>query len=326
MAQKLADAAVQQDVYLDNISFAWEGIGAPAEPVLRKMMHHPKPEVAYAAARAAAFTFEDAEEPQSVLMTMAKTPDHPFRVNAVRTLAAMPSSPETRQAVRQLVNSDNNLVRIEAYKALARGQDQQVFTKVVQERFALDLIPSGGSPLIYVSTRGLPRIALFNLRQAVATPVTFSAFDSRLTLTASQSRGPVTLFYRSEAAAGDRNTGVVRQESKPDLAELLARLGGEAGEGEKKLDFSYSDVVALLQELHKAGKLVSTTMDGAEVPITLVIEEGGAQAPDAILSAPQIPETQRMQNQGDDASSPQIPDTESPAAPATQPAGSGRAN
>ena len=330
MAQKLADAAGQPDAPLENISFALEGIGSPAQAVLSKMMKDAKPEVAYAAARAEAFTSEDASEARNVLMAMARTPNHPFRVNAVRTLAAMLASkddPETRQAVRQLINSENKYVRIEAYKALVQSHDSGVFTQPVQEKFALDVLPSSGTPLIYVTRRGLPRIALFGMRQSVVTPVTYSALDARLTLTADKVDAPVTIFYRSEAISGDRSTGVIRQESRADLANILARLGGDAAEDEKRLDFSYSDVVALLQSMHQTGKLVGKTMDGTEVPIDLVIEEDTGPTRDDVLSAPQIPEVERLQSQGEESLAPKIPETGSPAtAPAAEPARKGRAN
>lgn len=333
MAQKLADAAEQPDAPLENISFALEGIGSSAQGVLSKMMKNPKPEVAYAAARAAAFISDDLAEPRDVLMTMAKTPNHPFRINAVRTLAAMLASkddPETRQAVRQLINSESKYVRIEAYKALVQSHDSGVFTQTVQEKFALDVMPSSGSPLVYATRRGLPRIAVFGTRQSMITPVAFSALDARLTLTAEKPDAPITIFYRSESMAGDRSTGVIRQESRADLANILARLGGEAAEDERRLDFSYSDVVALLQSMHQAGKLVGKTMDGTEVPITLVIEEDTGPTRDEILSAPQIPEVERMQSQGEESLAPRIPDTEKPttlpASPAAEPARKGRAN
>lgn len=337
MAQKLADAAQQADAPLENISFALEGIGLPAQAVLSNMMKDPKPEVVFAAARAAAFTSEDQAEPRNVLMAMAKTSNHPFRINAVRTLAAMLASKddaETRQAVRQLINSDNNYVRIEAYKALARNHDSVVFTPTVnptvQEKFALDILPSSGAPMVYATRRGLPRIAIFGMRQSIVTPVTYSALDSRLTLTADKADAPITIFYRSEAISGDRSTGVIQQQSRADLANILARLGGEAAEDEKRLDFSYSDVVALLQSMHQAGKLVGKTMDGTEVPITLVIEEDTGPTRDEILSAPQIPEVERLQGQGEESLAPRIPDTASPVTrpttPAVEPTRKGRAN
>jgi len=37
--------------------------------------------------------------------------------------------------------------------------------------------------------------------------------------------------------------------SGPDLGQLIARLGGDAAPGERHLDFSYSDVLALVQSL-----------------------------------------------------------------------------
>src|SRR5439155_3967496 len=56
--------------------------------------------------------------------------------------------------------------------------------------------------------------------------------------------GQVVIFYR-----GAELKKPVRVTSSPDLAEIAARLGGEGPVGNTGLDFSYADVVAILQGL-----------------------------------------------------------------------------
>lgn len=312
MAQKLADAATQPDAPLENISYALEGIGEPAQQVLAVMMRSEKPEVAFAAARAAAFIGDDIDQARSVLVAMAKEQDHPFRLNAVKTLGDLPQSSETDQYLRQLINVDSTPIRIQAYKALVRNNDHSVYSKVVQEKFVLDIVPSSAPPMIYATRRGVPRLAILGVRQAVATPVTFAAVDSRLTMSADTAGGPVTLFYRSEQALGDRVSMPIKQLSRPGLEDIVARLGGESVEGEEPMDFSYADVVAIVQSMHKSGKLVAHTLDGKEVEITLVIEEDTGVNTDDGTQAPQIPEIARQMDDREDVTAPPIPDTEAP--------------
>lgn len=330
MAEKLAAAAEEPDAPLENISYALEGIGEPAQAVLGQMMKSPRPEVAYSAARAAAFIGDDIERAREVLVKMAKTPDHPFRLNAVKTLGDLghSSDSETNRYLRELVNVDNTAVRIEAYKALARNNDYRVYSRVIQEKFVLDLVPSSGAaPLIYASRRGIPRIAIFGTRQAMQTPVTYATIDSRLSFSADQAGGPVTLFYRADRAFGDHATLAIKQSSRPDLVDIVARLGGEAPQDEQAFDFSYADVVSIIQGMHQAGKLKSQGLDGMDAPITLVIEEQTGISNDDVMSAPRIPETMRVQDDRPESTAPQIPDSETPKPPAaTVPTSGGRAN
>lgn len=338
MAEKLAEAAEQPDAPLENISYAWEGIGEPAQQVLAKAMKSSKPEVAFAAARAAAFIGDDLEEARTVLVAMAKTPDHPYRLNAVKTLGQLPASSDTNQYLRQLIDADSTPVRIEAYKALVRNNDQRVYSNVVQEKFVLDMVPSSGPPLIYATRRGIPRLAVFGMRQAITTPVTFAAIDSRLTLSADAAGGPVTLFYRADKTLGDRSTTAIKQTSRADLADIIARLGGNATEGETAMDFSYADVVAIVQSMHQSGKVVAQSLDGKQLPITLVIEEETGLNAGETLDAPQIPDSGRQLSESEDLAAPAIPDADGSAVddggqelPAEEPAdkpaaGAGRAN
>lgn len=316
-AEMLGQAALQPDAPLENISYALEGIGQPAVSVLRKLMASDRPDVAYAAARAAVFVDEDLTDARMVLLAMAKTPAHPFRINAVRTLGELPASPETNQYLRQLINTDNALVRIEAYKSLVRNRDSLIYSKVVREKFVLDLVPSSGPPMIYASRRGIPRIALIGLHQSLTTPLIFSALDARLTLSADNPQGPITLYYRAEVGQGDAQTEVIRQASRTDMAEIIARLGGESAPDEKPLDFSYADVVALIASMKEADKISGNTMDGRPADVLLMIEEQMAFATDTTADAPMIPDAGREQGEGDQAA-PQIPDgnaqSEGPAA------------
>lgn len=326
MAEKLAEAAAAPDAPLENISFALEGIGPPAEQVLERMMADPRPEVAYAAARAAAFIGDDLEQARAQLVKMANTPDHPFRLSAVETLGELPDSSETNQYVRQLINADNTAIRLAAYRALVRNNDERIYSRVIREKFVLDLVPSSAPPMIFATRQGIPRVAIFGTRQSVDTPLTFSAINSRLTMTADGAGGPVTLFYRADRSFGDSVSMPIKQTSRPELPDIIARLGGETGPDEVPLDFSYADVVALIQSMHQAGKLKAQTIDGQEVPIILVIEEGSEITSDTVLDAPQIPELERQEGFEEDLMAPPIPDTKQPQtapteAPAQAPAG-----
>src|SRR5206468_3247300 len=124
----LADEAVKPDAPLLDISYCWEGLGKVSLNVIREreLMGSANPDVAYAAARAAAY-LGDSSAP-AALVKMATTPGHKFQVNAVQVLGSLQSSPEINEMLRPLLDSDQTLVRLEAYKMLARNGDNSIFS------------------------------------------------------------------------------------------------------------------------------------------------------------------------------------------------------
>jgi len=97
---------------------------------------------------------------------------------------------------------------------------------------------------------GEPRLAVFGSRTALRQPLTFSAFDTSLTIaTSPENPSLLSIFYR-----GDELPAPVSTRSRPNVAELAARLGGAADE---KLRFGYGDIVGILQSMADSGKVAS---------------------------------------------------------------------
>src|SRR5205085_143655 len=93
-AKELVAEAVKPNAALEDISYCMEGLGKDALPFIQPLITHPNPEVAFAAARAAAFVGDDSGAAVHALAQMARSPAHPFRLSAVQTLGALPSSSE----------------------------------------------------------------------------------------------------------------------------------------------------------------------------------------------------------------------------------------
>jgi hypothetical protein len=249
--RQLADEAVKPDAPLQDITYCWEGLGQSALPTMLPLMSDPHPDVAFAAARAAAFL----DEPSSltVLMQMAQDSRNSFQVDAVRTLGALPPTQQINQMLRQLLNVPGAQVRVAAYQALAHNKDPFVFTRVIKNRFVLDIVPSEGPTLVYATRTGIPRIAIIGHRVNIQTPLMISLMDGRLTIASEPKSNDLSIYFRGPASMGGRQTL-----SAPELAELIARMAGEGEEPDKQkpLDFSYSEILAVLQNLADRGYLV----------------------------------------------------------------------
>jgi hypothetical protein len=145
-----------------------------------------------------------------------------------------------------------------------------VASRRIGETFWLDMVDSKGPPLVFATRSLEPRLAVFGSRTSLRQPLTFSAFDTSLTIaTSPENPSLLSIFYR-----GDELPAPVSARSRPNVAELAARLGGAADE---KLRFGYGDIVGILQSMADSGKVASAFV---------LQDQSGAE--EALLSVPDV--------------------------------------
>ena len=267
-AQELAEEAKKPGALLEDISYALEGIGAASIPYITPLLSHPSPDVRFAAARAGMFLGDTGSE--DAMIRIAQQVGHPFRLNAIVALGEVPNNAEINRAMATCLDSDESLIRINAYKVLAANNDRTRISSIpVNESFILDVVDTPGAPLIYANRVGEPRLAVFGKQTSIHQPVTFTAFDAQLSIaTSAQRPNLLSIFYR-----GDELPEPVNTLSRPNVAELAARLGGS---GDEKLRFSYGDIVGMLQSMSDSGK-VSSPFVLQDVPL---VDESLLDTPD----------------------------------------------
>ena len=276
-AKQLADLAVAPDAPLMDISYCWEALGPNALPFYASLMGNGSPQISFAAARAAAFVGD--RSAQDVLIAMARQGGHPFRLNAVQTLAALPPSPAVDQLLRTLLNSNETLVRVAAYRGLVDNADPAIISHPIGEKFMLDVVPSDGPPLVYATSRGIPRIAVFGRSTELKTPIAYGVMDDRLTVTSDPNGGAALTIY-----SRPMHTAPVVIRSNPDLAEFIARLGGMGPEHQPALELNYGQIVAMLQDLGGRQRMVAVA-DGRPKPAVFVLQNAaGGSSADAIYT------------------------------------------
>ena len=278
-AKVLADEAVKPGAALDDISLAWEAVGPSSLPYVAPLMTHASPDVAFAASRAAAYLGDAAAV--DALTRIAMTPDHPFQLNAVRILGDLTPSPQVNAALRTLLASNESLVRVEAYKVLARNSDPSVYSKQIGNKFILDIVLSDGKPIVYASRSGAPRLAIIGNKPSINLPAMFSAMDDQLTISSSANQKGVTIYYRGPSAREP-----VTIFSNPDLAEIAARLGGEGPGQERMLNFAYGDIVAILQAICETREVTAYAQGQKTVASFMLQESSGIT--DSVFNAPVI--------------------------------------
>ena len=294
-ARQLAEEAVKPEAPLEEISHALEGIGEPALQYTLPLMAHAKPDVAFAMARASAYIPDNSGAAQAVLLRIAASDDNPFQLAAIETLGELPYSPERNQKLRPLLDSKNTLARTAVFKVLVRNnEDPTVYTRWVKdprdnrkdderhEKFALDVVPAGGEPLVHATRSGIPRISLIGPKPQLQLPIVFTTMGGRLMISSPNVGRTVTLFYRDDARKEP-----LKMVSRPDLAEVIARLGGEGAPTEEKFDFTYGEIVAVVQELSQQKLITASRGDGRLTLAPFVLEQPG-DTQDVIDTAPVI--------------------------------------
>ena len=294
-ASRLAEEAAKPGAPLLDISYCWEAIGTPALEYIQPLLASDDPDLRYAAARAAAYI---RPEPSAIatLMSIAVTKGDPFQLNAIQVLGDIPDSPIVRAEIRKLLDSNENTVRVQAYNVLAAKGDLSVYSTPIGRtsvgpKFTLDIVPSNGPPMIYASRRGPARIAILGTKPSIGLPAMFTAMDNQLSISSAERANTLTIFYR-----GIDIPKPIRVAAYPDIADVTARLGGAGAPGDPTLNFSYADVVAILQGLCDA-RQVSSVINGQHVPAAFVMQEAPSMEQD-IINAPVIPEQGRPEGEG----------------------------
>lgn len=259
-SQQLVEEALLPNAYLRDISYCWEGIGQHAMPFILPLLTHADQQVAFAAARAAVHIGDPSGSAEATLMRMARTSGHPFRLSSIQVLGQLPSSSVVNTALRELLDADLPVVRIEAYRILARNKDSSVYSKVIHpphdernQKFVLDMVQSNAPPIIYATRLGVPRIAVIGKLPHLVTGQVYATMNNRFTMNAPAEGRVVTIFYRDatrkDEKADHRLRPPIQVLSQPDLGEIIARLGGAGSRDERTLDFTYGEVVAIVQDM-----------------------------------------------------------------------------
>ena len=160
------------------------------------------------------------------------------------------------------------------------------------QKVALDFVHSRGAPLIYATMRDIPRIAIFGSIPKLRLPMTFAAMDNHFMIASGQVGRDVTIFYRE----GSRRDPV-QLICPSNLVDVIARLAGQIDDGTGQLDFTYAEVLAILQGLSDQHRLTVMSLSGQELAAALMIQE----VPEVLNAIDTAPVLDRGRPQGDNA-------------------------
>jgi len=244
----------------ERISLMWEGIGRVGVAQIQPLYTHENPAVRFYAARAG-LRLKDATA-LPVMTEIAATPRHPHRLPAVKELGGC-AFPSAALELTPLLDDEDQEVRIAAYEGLlqhrhASAIQTQVFPNALdpsETNLILDVVESGGEPLIYVRRTREPRVAVFGRRTLLTLPLFYSHPEERVVLNALAKTDDITLFYRDPQSHRLSEKIVV----PPRLIDLIVALADLPVKDEvgrlRGVGLNYSQVVQVLAALERDGAI-----------------------------------------------------------------------
>lgn len=311
-ARRYAEALKTQPGLATPLSWCLQAIGRPALPFLRELYDYPEMGPRMAALRAGAGLGDP--RAALPLKSLAATGPQAMRAEAIGLLGRLDAGPTVDVALRDLLGEDSLDVRVAAYEALAdraervrlaqwyremaarpaaaRAADpapnlghlgrialsgsslQGVERRLIDGKFLLDLVPTDGDPLIYITQQGTPRVVVFGRDLQVRRPLMVSMWSDRLSIAADSETDGVRVFYRDPRT---QQTFVGRPgNSLVELISFLARTPSPE-DPTPGLALPYSEVVGALLQLQQAGGVdaaFATERDRLMSALYRAVEEG----------------------------------------------------
>lgn len=283
--------AIKEDPQLgERLSWALESLGERALPQIRELYDYPELAPQLAGLKAGA-RLNDARVVPFLRDVVGKS-QGTVRTEAIALLGKVDAGPRVDSALRDLLTDNDLIVRVSAYEALAdraeraqfvylarlmsqyrdRGgpdltmqeldlvareslpaglmqgvQRQSVFGKFLYDRV------EGGTPLIYVTQQGLPRVVVFGDKDEVRLKGVISLWDGRLLIAQGDKPGELKLQYLRAGM-----TAPVTSSTKATIGDLVGVLARKSSSDDPRpgMDLTYAQVVAVLATIQESGGTV----------------------------------------------------------------------
>jgi len=253
-AREVAQAMEAPNARQEELALVLEAMGREIVPVLRRLYTSKNPHAAFHAA-VAGMRLEDVPA-RDVLIQLATASRSPLQVPAIRELGRYRQVVPAITALRNLIDDENELVRLAAYESLLRLGDHSLITRVsIPRQFDLHLVTSQRGYVTYATQTMEPRIVLFGRNMPVVRPVFYGGPDDLVLINARPGDQHLTVFRKLPRT--DRYSAEFRVPFQVSaLVETLGTLPTPEESGEVRgLGLTYSQVVSTLQRLCKDGDI-----------------------------------------------------------------------
>ncbi len=282
-ARKIATHMELPGVDHENLALVWEAMGRGILPIVRGLYTSKNNHASYYSARTGLRLGDSGAI--FVLIRFAKQANSPLQLEAIHELGRHPSRLRGVPVLRELLDDENELIRVAAYEALARrGDTGKIYRIRVSGGFTLDLVDSKRGYVIYATQMKVKRIVLFGRDMSLRQEVFYNAPDDLVTI--SSTRGQKRLVaYRKVPASGKVSEPFRMDHYVRTLVETLGSRPERTIEGKiAGLGLTYGQVITVLSQMCKEG----------DIPAKFVLQ--------------QLPDVQKMFGKASSIGRPDMPD------------------
>jgi len=276
-AREIAKLMNMPSAQHDDLSLIWEAMGREIVPIAQEMYTSENPNVAFYSARAGLRLGD--RMALDVISRFAKAGGSPLQVPAIEELGRHSRITRSIPVLNNLLDGENELVRIAAYEALLKhGNVSRVKRIDVGGQFKLDIVTTRRNYVIYATQTQEPRIVLLGRDMTVAKPMFFNSPDDMVTINAFFDSEKLNLFRKIP------RSGTVSETFKIDFSvRSLTRTMGmparlDINGNVEGLGLTYSQVVGVLHRLcndgHIRAKFVLQQLPGVQRIYRGIMSEG----------------------------------------------------
>lgn len=242
----LSELANQDNVDYEAIALGWESIGRTGLKQLETFYkQHDGQRAFYAAKTALNLGQRKAVDP---LIAIALDDQHPCQSLAASELVRVSDDPKARQALIQLLDSDQQGLRLTAYQGLRDIKDNHIRTARLPSGFTIDHVQSTGEKQLVIWLQDEPRIVLFGEKVHCPQNMFFESSDKSIVINTSAASDKVTITRQIGHQGHFTNL-----KSSHDLLELIHVLALPLRRPDsnkpKGAGLSFSEIVGVLYEM-----------------------------------------------------------------------------
>ena len=193
----------------------------------------------------------------------------PYRLEALEAIRRSAKRNDAATVLRRLLRDDEFDIRLAAYEELRKLDDIALRHRLVAGDFYLEQVLQTNHKAVFISRSGQPRVAIFGGPITCRDNIFIRSEDGTLTVNSSPGSDSV-LIMRNHPT---QPNVIVRLKSSFDLTDIIRTLC-ESPENKEHpgLAVSYSDMVAILSQMHEKGAIDSQFRVGSMPEISLNIK------------------------------------------------------
>ena len=183
-----------------------------------------------------------------------------YRIDAIRAIGSGARRNDAISILNRVLGDEDFEVKFAAYEQLRKLEDISISQILVDGEFLVDSVIQSGPKVIFVSRRDVPRIVLFGSPIYCEKNIFVESPDGRVTINALPGGRSISVMRKHPTRPGP----VGPMNCSLELRNVIRTLGESMKKPNLRpgLDVSYSDLIALLEQMCESGAVKADFIPG----------------------------------------------------------------